>query len=185
MDKRYYISKYSEATRPKFFIIKLILEGSQGKHNDYPMVQICVNDKSLFYDYVEGQQTIEVEVNDLETAHTLSIEMTNKGQDDTLVEDGKITRDKFLKICKIYVDGVDIKQYVFQAKQKPIYHHKGQGPETVVGEHIFFPGPWKLQYGNPPRQYFATWSGSKQTINSPEKQKIKTHYLEEIKKLMA
>ena len=57
------------------------------------MVQICVNDKSLFNDYVEGQQTIEVEVNDLETAHTLSIEMTNKGQDDTLVEDGKITRD--------------------------------------------------------------------------------------------
>ena len=69
MDKRYYINKYSEATRPKFFIIKLILEGSQGKHNDYPMAQICVNNKSLFHDYVEGQQTIEVEVNDLETAH--------------------------------------------------------------------------------------------------------------------
>lgn len=144
-----------------------------------------MNDKELYHNFVEGQQTIDLDVKNLDRMHTLAIEMTNKTSQDTLVDDdNKILADKFIKICKIYIDEVDIKNYLFEGKQKPIYHYDGQGPDEVTGDHLFFPGEWRLQYANPPRQYFAIWSGKFQMINLPEKQQIKKQYLKELYKII-
>lgn len=162
----------------------MTLTGTQGKV-DYPMVQICVNKKILFHDRIEGTQTLNLQVEDLNVNHTLSIELVDKTSNDTVVEDGKIVRDKSLQINKIFIDEVDIKQYVFQGKQLPVYHFEGQGPKVVTGEHLFFPGPWELTYQNPPRLFFANWSGHAQLINSSQKQKTKNDYLKKIKNLMA
>ena len=184
MEENTYIKKYHQATKPKHFIIKLILEGYKG-NNDYPKVRICVNQNELHNDFVKGQETIEVAVKDLSTIHTLSIEMINKIADDTVTDrNNNIISDKFVKICAIFIDEVNIRNYLYEAKQKPIYHFDGQGPEEVFGDSLFFPGEWRLTYGNPPRQYFAVWSGRTQLDNSREKQKVKNQYLKEILKLI-
>ena len=133
------------------------------------MVEICVNKNTLFRDKIVDTQTIDLAVKDMNVHHTLSIELVDKTPDDTLVVDGKITKDKSIKIEKIYIDEV---------------HYKDQGPEMIRGEHLFFPGPWELYYQNPPRLYFANWSGHSQLINSPAKQKTKNNYLTKIKNLM-
>jgi hypothetical protein len=183
MEERNIIEKYKQATRCKHFILSATLTGTQGKI-DYPLVDIGVNNQSLFRDRITGTQTIDLEVKDLSVNHILSIEMVDKTPNDTLVEQGKIVKDKSLQINKIYIDGVDIKLYVYQGKQIPVYHFEGQGPEVVTGEHLFFPGPWELTYQNPPRLFFANWSGHAQLINSPAKQKTKNNYLKKIKNLM-
>jgi len=148
------------------------------------MVRICVNKHILFQDRIVGTQTLNLEVKDLSVNHTLSIELVDKTSNDTLVIDDKIVKDKSLKINKIYIDEVDIKKYLYQGKQIPVYHYEGQGPDVVTGDHLFFPGPWELNYRNPPRLFFANWSGLKQLINSKEKHKMKSDYLERLRNLL-
>ena len=184
MEERKLINKYRQATRCKHFVLSVTLTGTQGK-TDYPVVEICVNNNTLFRDKIVDTQTVNLDVEDMSVHHTLSIELVDKTPDDTLVIDGEITKDKTLKIEKIYIDEVDIKGYVFHGKQLPVYHYKDQGPEMIRGEHLFFPGPWELYYQNPPRLYFANWTGHSQLINSPEKQKTKNNYLTKIKNLLA
>ena len=184
MEERKIIKKYASATRSKSFIIRLDLEGFKGRY-DYPEVEICVNDKSLYKEIVEGKQTVDIRVDDLSVEHELSIELLYKDLLDTVLEGDEIVADKSLKFHKIYIDEVNIRKYVYQGKQIPIYHHEGQGPSEMIGNHLFFPGKWKLKYENPPRQYFAGWNGSLQKINSPEKVKTKNFYLDQLRNLMS
>ena len=179
-----YIDKYRNATRPKSFIIKLLLEGTEGRHG-FPTTEVCVNDISYWKDTVENKQTISIQVDDLTIDQELSIELLDKEKDDTVVEDDQIVKDKTLKLHKIYIDEVDIKNYIYKGKQIPIYHHEGQGPKEVIGYQLFFPGKWKLPYQNPPRQFFASYSSHEQLINSPEKTKIKNEWLDNLKKITA
>tara|TARA_Y100000590_G_C15614826_1_gene975318 strand:- start:152 stop:721 length:570 start_codon:yes stop_codon:yes gene_type:complete len=183
MEKRYYINKYSDATRAKPFILKIHLYGNKGKY-DYPMVKICVNKKVFFHNRIENNQKLEMQINDIRKKQILSIELTDKKPSDTLVENGKITKDKFLKINKIYIDDVDIKNNIFNGKQKPKYHYAKQGPKFVQGDHLFFQGPWKLFYQNPPKQYFSNLSKLTQLISSEDKKKVKDSFLKKLQNLV-
>ena len=183
MEKRYYINKYSNATRAKSFILKLHLYGSKGKY-DYPMVKICVNKKVFFHNKIENNQKLEMKVDDISKNQILSIELTDKNPRDTLVENGKIIQDKFLKINKIYIDDVDIKKYIINGTQQPKYHHANQGPKIVKGDHLFFQGPWELFYQNPPKQYFSNLSKLVQLISSEDKKKVKDSFLSKLQNLV-
>jgi len=129
---------------------------------------------------VREQQSIRFTVDHLSTRNILSIEMTNKSSKDTVLDEGKIVKDKKLKIVKLLLDDVDIKNYIYQGRQKPIYHHKNQGPKTTVSDHLFFNGRWKLYYENPARLFLAKYHGRGQKINLPEKQDTKDRYVKQV-----
>ena len=133
MEKKYYITKYNDATRRKPTIIKLKLLGSKGAR-DYPMTEICVNDKSYFYNKVIEEQIIEFTVNELQTENILSIEMTDKLPKDTETKNNKIVSDKKLQICEIKIDNVNIRDYIFTGEQEPKYHYYNQGPKKNISD---------------------------------------------------
>ena len=182
MEEKWYIEKYSDATRPKSFVIKLDLFGSKGA-KDYPMVKICVNKHILFHDKVIENYTAEIPVKIFAKNQILSIELTDKTSNDTLIKNSKIVQDKFLKIRKIYLDGIDIKNYIYTARQKPLYHFENQGDKTVKGDHLFFQGPWKLFYQNPPKQYLTKIAKGKQLIKTDQKHLIVEKFMSKIQNL--
>ena len=106
MEERKLINKYRQATRCKHFVLSVTLTGTQGK-TDYPVVEICVNNNTLFRDKIVDTQTVNLNVEDMSVHHTLSIELVDKTPDDTLVVDGKITKDKSIKILSIVFQTFD------------------------------------------------------------------------------
>ena len=141
---------------------------------------IGLNNKIYFEDIVREQQSIRFTVDHLSTRNIISIEMMGKLPKDSVLNEGKIVKDKKLKIVKILLDDVDIKNYIYKGRQRPIYHHENQGPKTTIGDQLFFNGPWKLYYENPARLFLAHYHGCGQKINSPEKQAIKNRYLKHV-----
>jgi len=158
----------------------LILSGSEGR-TGYPQVKISVNNKVYYNDVVKGQQEIQFTVNELNTRNILSIEMVDKSPKDTVVHQDKIIKDKTLKIVQVLLDKIDIKNYIYTGRQKPIYHYENQGPKITIGDHLFFNGAWKLYYKNPVRLFLAQYHGRGQMINTPEKQSIKLTHKPQIK----
>jgi len=149
------------------------------------MTEICVNDKSYFYNKVVEEQIIEFTVNELQTKNILSIEMTDKSPKDTEVKNSKIVSDKKLQICEIKIDDVNIRNYIFTGEQKPKYHHYNQGPEKVVSDHLFFQGKWRLYFENPPRLYFANKTYSSALANNPKKQEQVIHFKRKLALIMS
>jgi hypothetical protein len=156
-----------------------MLQGTEGRHG-YPRVRISVGKNIYFNDEIKNSQQIEFTVKEIKKRNVLSIEMIDKSSDDTVVKNGKIIKDKSLKIQKICMDNVDIKNYIYQGRQKPIYHKENQGPRINGTEHLFFNGPWKLFYKNPVTLFLAYYNGRGQKINSHEKQMLKNRYLERL-----
>jgi hypothetical protein len=183
MEKGYYINKYKQATTPKPTVIKITLHGSEGRRG-YPQVRISVNKKIYFDKVIDKVTKVKFTVKELSRRNILNIEMVNKSPKDTLVDNGKIVKDKFVRIRNIYLDNIDIKNYIYQGKQKPIYHYENQGPKYNVGDHLFFNGPWKLFYNNPATQFLAWYNGRGQKINSYEKQVLKNRYLDRLNSLV-
>lgn len=157
----------------------MTLYGSEGR-TGYPRVRVKVNRKIYFDDIVEGQRCIKFTVDHLSTRNVLSIEMIDKTADDTVLEEGKIVKDKKLRIVKVLLDDVDIKNYIYQGRQTPMYHHENQGPKTTIGDQLFFNGPWELYYENPVRLFLAQYHGRGQKIHSPEKWAIKDRYVKQV-----
>jgi len=156
-----------------------VLNGSEGG-TGYPRVEVMVNNRIYFNDIVEGQKDIRFTVEQLSIRNILSIEMTNKSSKDTLLHGDNIVKDKKLVIEKIVLDDVDIRNYIYRGRQKPIYHQKNQGPKFNVGDHLFFNGQWKLYYENPSRLFLASFHGKGQKINLPEKQETKNRYMQQV-----
>ena len=92
--------------------------------------------------------------------------------------------DTWLQVKPADSPARDIKNYIYQGKQKPIYHYENQGPKYNVGDHLFFNGPWKLFYNNPATQFLAWYNGRGQKINSYEKQVLKNRYLDRLNSLV-
>ena len=106
--------------------------------------------------------------------------MINKSPKDTVLDGGKIVKDKKLKIVKLLLDDINIKNYIYKARQRPVYHYENQGPRTMVGNQLFFNGPWKLYYENPAKLFLAHYHGRGQKIYEAEKQVIKNRYLKQV-----
>ena len=183
MEKTRYREKYREYTRRKPTFVEITLVGVEGGLG-FPRAKICVNKKLYFDAEVRGQTKVKFNVNEIRHRNLLSIEMTNKSHKDTIVSGNRIVKDKSLEIVKIFLDNVDIKDYIYKGMQQPIYHHDGQGPKKTTSEKLFFNGKWKLYYENPAMIFLAKYRGAGQKINSPEKQAIKNKYLNNLKEIM-
>ena len=164
-------AKYRNATRPKSFIVKIHLDGSAGRRG-YPTVSIGVNNKQYVKQTIEGHSTIQFHVDSIRKRNVLHIEMLDKTSKDTMVQghNAQIVQDMRIKIEKLFIDEIDMRNHIFKARQRPIYHTADQGPKVVNSDHIFFSGRWKLYFENPPRLFFANKTYSKALVSNPKKQ---------------
>ena len=98
--------------------------------------------------------------------------MLDKTSKDTVVQghNAQIVQDMRIKIEKLFIDEIDMRNHIFKARQRPIYNTADQGPKVVHSDHIFFSGRWKLYFENPPRLFFANKTYSKALVSNPKKQ---------------
>ena len=139
-----------------------------------------VNNKIYFEKIVEQRQNIKFTIDEIKTRNIISIEMIGKVQKDTVLRGGEIIKDKNLKIEKILLDDVNIKNYIYKGRQRPVYHYENQGPQITKGNQLFFSGQWKLYFKNPARLFLAYINACGQKINEPEKQSIKNKYFQQV-----
>ena len=126
---------------------------------------IKVNNTEYYNGIVQDKRTINFTVDNLDKKQELTITLTNKSSNkDTVLKDGKIVIDKLVRIEKIILDEVNIREDIFEASYKPIYpeywatQQREQGKEllsnistTILGHN----GTWTLCYENSPVYYFA------------------------------
>ena len=165
METRYIKAKYKTSSRPKSYGASLSLTGEKGA-TGYPHVLIKVNNTEYYNGIVQDKRIIDFTVNELDKKQELTITLINKSPNkDTIVKDGKIVMDKLVKIEKIVLDEVDIKENVFEATYKPIYpepwatQQREQGIELLpiisMVTALGYNGTWTFCYENSPVYYFA------------------------------
>lgn len=105
-------------TRPTDVELEISFEGS--KSIDWPMIDIQINNTWYRNIEVQGNQTFKYIVTDKRTRNLIKITLTNKGPHDTLVENGEIVADKFVKLLEFKIDGVrvDADQLYLQGRVK-------------------------------------------------------------------
>ncbi len=137
-----------------------------------------MNDKEYLRQTIEEKSTLEFSVDSIKKRNFLFIEMLDKTSKDTVVQghNAQIVKDMRIKIEKLFIDEIDMRNHIFKAKQRPIYHTFNQGPKVVNSDHIFFSGKWKLYFENPPRLFFANKTYSKALVSNPKKQEQVIHY---------
>jgi len=153
METKYIKDKYKTSSRPKYYGGSLILNGEKGA-TGYPHVLVKVNNIEYYNGIVQDKRTINFTVDNLDKKQELTITMTNKSLNkDTVLKNGKIVMDKLVKIEKIVLDEVNIKEFIFEATYKPIYPFpvKTLSKVTALG----YNGTWTLCYENSPVYYFA------------------------------
>ena len=163
--KRFIKDTYRSTTRYKSFNVDIKLTGSKGPRNDYPIVKIKINSRIYFEDTIENEKNIHFLVDDKNVKQVLSLEMTRKTPKDTLIENGKIIKDKAVYIKEIKIDGVRIRKYLYTARQTPKYHEADQGLKEIWTDSLHFQGEWKLHFENPPIPYFANYFYEQAFIN--------------------
>jgi len=177
MEKWKKTTKYRNATRPKSFIVKLHLDGTAGRRG-FPVVSTGVNGREYVKQIIEGQTTLEFVVDSIQKRNVLFIEMLDKTSKDTVIEghNAQIVADKRIKIEKLFIDDINLRNHIYDARQRPTYHTANQGPKVVSSDHIFFSGKWRLYFENPPRLYFANKTYSSALVNNPTKQEQVIHF---------
>ena len=105
-------------TAPTEFELEISCEGS--KSPDWPMIDIQINNTWYRNIEVQGTQTFKYSVVDKRIRNLVKISLTNKGQNDTIVESGMIVADKFVKLLEFKIDGirVDADQLYLQGRVK-------------------------------------------------------------------
>ena len=193
METRYIKDKYRTNSRPRSYGASLVLNGEKGA-TGYPHVLVKVNNIEYYNGIVQDKRTINFTVDNLDKKQELTITMTNKSSNkDTVLKNGKIVIDKLVRIEKIILDEVNIREDIFEASYKPIYpeswatQQREQGKEllsnistTILGHN----GTWTLCYENSPIYYFAQKRVAQSMFEiGPNKTYVDKKYLELIEHL--
>jgi hypothetical protein len=93
-------------TTPNDIEIELSVEGSACP--DWPTIDIQINNICYQHLEIQGQQTLKYHVADRKKRNLIKITLTNKGQNDTVMENGSIVSDKFIKLLEFKIDGVRV-----------------------------------------------------------------------------
>lgn len=130
---------------------KLVIEVESSECNGPPEFEIALNHEVIFCQHVcSGFQKYDIALR-CKDNNILSLAMVNKQPTDTVVVDGNITQDKWLKVHKLEINGYDlVTNYDFFNKFFK-YHTKGV-------EQTPMPGFWSnsqltLNFESP----FALW----------------------------
>jgi radical SAM superfamily enzyme YgiQ (UPF0313 family) len=141
--------QFQMCNSPKSYDVELQLEGNPGL-DSYPYVEIVVNNKQYYSGFVQGQQCIKFTVDDKRKRNLLQISMTNKTNVDTVIENGKIIKDKSIKFEYFLLDGIRIPQDILylQGCVKNSNHTK----EKSAG--LYKNSKFLLYFENPTSTYF-------------------------------
>jgi hypothetical protein len=93
-------------TSPNEFEIEISCEGSESV--GWPMIDIQINNTYHRNIEVQGIQTFKFHVPDKRNRNLIKITLTNKNQNDTVVENGVIVSDKFVKLVEFKINGVRV-----------------------------------------------------------------------------
>ena len=91
---------------PNEFEIEISCEGS--KSTSWPTIDIQINNTYYQNIEVQGIQTFKFRVLDKKKRNLVRISLTNKDQNDTILENGVIVSDKFVKLHEFKIDGVRV-----------------------------------------------------------------------------
>jgi hypothetical protein len=94
------------------FKINLELFGSAGVHG-YPEILIKLNNDILYHDTIIEFNELLFDISPTDVSQHLTIEFLNKYEDDTLLENGEVVKDKFLQIKSLKLDDVELLPYKY------------------------------------------------------------------------
>ncbi len=130
-----------------------------------PVAEILINDQSYFMDEIKSTEdkphliefTHELEE---EKEHSLIINRTNKGRNQTVInEKGDITHDQLLHIKRIEIDEIDIGALMFEGEYTPKYPEPWATQQRESGQDLKdsfknvsqmgFNGTWEFKFSSP------------------------------------
>ena len=106
-----------------------------------PVADIKINEKSFFKEEITGtndKPTIIEFEHELEEgkAYNLIIDRSGKNKKETIVKDGKITKDQLLHIKSIEIDEIDIGALVYEGVYKPNYPEPWATQQAEAGNKL-------------------------------------------------
>ena len=125
----------------------ITLTGTKGI--DHPIIDIQINQDIYKSILVEETQTFNFKVNK-SFRNLIKIGLTNKGPNDTILENGVIIADKTVKIQTLIVDEVRLTQPTLmmqgRVKTNDNQKHKHDG--------LYHNGIWSFYFENPAKPFF-------------------------------
>ena len=106
-----------------------------------PIADIKINEKSFFKEEITStndKPTIIEFEHELEEgkSYNLIIDRSNKGETQTIVEDGKIIKDQVLHIKSIEIDEIDIGGLIYEGVYRPNYPEPWATQQAEAGNKL-------------------------------------------------
>jgi len=131
--------------------IELELYGEKG-YNEYPYIEIFLNQLKLFEGFIEGQQLIKLQSSSYKKRNILKIKFLNKKFNDTNVKDNKIIFNKSIKIKDFKID--DIRIHTDDLYQLSSFKSEINNYKTKT-DGLYENGTFSLYFTNPLLEYFS------------------------------
>lgn len=97
---------FLSSASPNDIEIEISCEGTES--SNWPTVDIQINNTHYHNIEIQGLQTLKYLVSDCQRRNLVKITLTNKTQNDTIVENDVIVKDKSVKLIEFKIDGVRV-----------------------------------------------------------------------------
>jgi len=114
-----------------------------GYDNVWPEFYIMIDNELQDQGVLTAQLTYNFDVTLDDGAHTIKIGLVNKVDADTVVENGKITKDKAIYVHPIEIEGYKLDDFMYQATYYPA------GRDSLKSNYLGWNGHWQLDFTTP------------------------------------
>jgi len=132
---------------PSEFEIEISCEGSRS--TSWPMIDIQINNTYYRNIEVQGTQTFTFRVPDKKTRNLVRISLTNKEPNDTIVENGVIVADKFVRLIEFKIDGVRV-----DADQLYLHGRVKDNGQRLKQNGLYKNSTYTFYFENPVHKFF-------------------------------
>lgn len=120
----------------------------------YPGARVYVNEELIFDSLIKQPEEINWNGDLNEGDHTITIEMYNKNDGDTVLDDeGNFLKDVILNIDNISIDDIDLEQLLHN---NSVYYPKSEFAPEVLEQcvNLGWNGRWELKFDVPTYLWF-------------------------------
>lgn len=142
---------------PDIVTVKLTLVGTPATQN-YPRVKIFINYSLVMDDYIVNDCDLTFQTKNIGHLQ-IRLDYYNKTDNDTVVNDGVIIDNQYVRIEQLIVNGVKLSgpslcniarvNYRLTEEQKIIYNSHGYQWENVPSDSLYNNGTWELYLKSP------------------------------------